>query len=415
MNWPKVQLQDIALHEKGAIVSGPFGSNISAKYFVEEGVPVIRGNNLTKGITKFIDEGFAYLTEAKAAEFRNCIAVADDIVFTAAGSIGQVGMIPPDSRYEKYVISNKQLRVRLDRSKADPHFVYAWLSSTLMVRYLESMNNGGAVPLLNLGIVRKVPVPLPPIETQSKIAGVLSAYDDLMENNRRRIALLEEAARLLYREWFVHFRFPGHDHVKVTDGLPVGWERRTFNDVCDAVGGGTPKTSKSEYWYDGDIPWYTPTDITRNSCLALLDSATKITEAGLRGSSAKILPAGTVLMTSRASVGFFGIIETPSCTNQGFISVVPHDARARMYLLHNLMHRVEEVRSHAGGATYKEISKGKFKALPIVLPEGMLLREFEEQASTLHAQVRSLHKSNRALVQARDLLLPRLMNGEVAV
>ena len=137
----------------------------------------------------------------------------------------------------------------------------------------------------------------------------------------------------------------------------------------------------------------------------LLDSATKITEAGLRGSSAKILPTGTVLMTSRASVGFFGIIEVPSCTNQGFISIVPQDAHARMYLLHNLMHRVEEIRSHAGGATYKEINKGKFKTLPVVLPERMLLREFEEQVSTLHTQVRSLHKSNQKLAEARDLLL----------
>ena len=169
MIWPKVELQNIALNDKGAIASGPFGSNISAKYFVEEGVPVIRGNNLTKGKTKFIDESFAYLTETKAAEFPNCIAVTDDIVFTAAGSIGQVGIIPPDTRYEQYVISNKQLRVRLDKSKANPNFVYAWLSSPLMVRYLENMNNGGAVPLLNLGIIRKVPVPLPPMETQTRL------------------------------------------------------------------------------------------------------------------------------------------------------------------------------------------------------------------------------------------------------
>ena len=181
MNWPKVELQDIALREKGAIVSGPFGSNISAKYFVEDGIPVIRGNNLTKERTKFIDEGFAYLTETKAAEFRNCIAVSEDIIFTAAGSIGQVGMIPPDARYTQYVISNKQLRVRLDRSRVNPNFVYSWLSSPLMVRYLENMNNGGAVPLLNLGIIRKVPVPLPPIETQRKIADILSTYDDLIE------------------------------------------------------------------------------------------------------------------------------------------------------------------------------------------------------------------------------------------
>ena len=415
MNWATVELQEIALQEKGAIVSGPFGSSISARFFVDEGVPVIRGNNLTKGKAKFIDSGFAYLTEVKAAEFQNCIAMADDIVFTAAGSIGQVGIIPPEARYEQYVISNKQLRVRLDKSKANPNFVFAWLASRQMVQYLENMNNGGAVPLLNLGIIRKVPVPLPPIETQDKIAEILTAYDDLIENNRRRIALLEEAARLLYREWFVHFRFPEYEHVKIVDGLPEGWNRQTFDDVCDAIGGGTPKTSKAEYWDDGDIPWYTPTDITRNSCLALLDSAAKITDAGLRGSSAKMLPAGTVLMTSRASVGYFGIVAAPSCTNQGFISIIPNDAHARMYLLYNLMHRVEEIRSHAGGATYKEISKGKFRALSVVLPEASLLREFEEHASTSHSQVRSLHTMNQNLSEARDLLLPRLMNGEIMI
>ncbi|RWM82687.1 MAG: hypothetical protein EOR81_05040 [Mesorhizobium sp.] len=220
---------------------------------------------------------------------------------------------------------------------------------------------------------------------------------------------------MLYREWFVHFRFPGHEHVKILDGMPEGWERGTFDDVCDAIGGGTPSTDRAEFWNDGDIPWYTPTDVTRNSCLALLDSSTKITEAGLRGSSARMLPPGTVLMTSRASVGFFGIIGVPSCTNQGFISVLPKNSRARMYLLYNLMHRVEEIRSHAGGATYKEISKGKFKVLPVIMPEGALIREFEEQASELIAQVRKLHTMNQKLAQARDLLLPRLMNGEIAV
>ena len=120
-------------------------------------------------------------------------------------------------------------------------------------------------------------------------------------------------------------------------------------------------------------------------------------------------------MTSRASIGFFGLIDEPSCTNQGFISVDPHDPWAKMYLLYNLMHRVEEIRSHAGGSTYREISKGKFRALPVVIPDVSLLREFEEQASTFHTQVRALHTMNQKLAQARDLLLPRLMNGEVAI
>jgi type I restriction enzyme S subunit len=258
-------------------------------------------------------------------------------------------------------------------------------------------------------------VPCPAKVVQERIVEIASAYDVLIENNRRRIALIEEAARLLYREWFVYFRFPRHEHVRVYDGLPAGWNKLTFSDVCDAVGGGTPSTEKLEYWSDGDIPWYTPTDITRNPCLALLDSEKKITEAGLRGSSAKMLPAGTVLMTSRASVGFFGIIDVPSCTNQGFISIVPHDPKARMYLLHNLMYRVEEIRAHAGGATYKEISKGKFKALSVVLPEPVLLHEFEEQSAELHSEVRVLHMMNKKLAQARDVLLPRLFNGEIEV
>ena len=280
---------------------------------------------------------------------------------------------------------------------------------------LERFNVGGANPTLNRNHIHVLPIYIPDRSIQDHIVAVLSAYDDLIENNRRRIALLEESARLLYREWFVHFRFPGHEHVKITDGIPAVWERRAFDDVCTSMGGGTPKTSKPEYWSDGDIPWYTPTDVTRNTCLALLDSATKITEAGLRKSSATMLPPGTVLMTSRASVGFFGIIDARSCTNQGFISILPHDQWARMYLLHNLMHRVEEIRSHAGGATYREISKGKFRTLPVVLPEESLLREFEDQASTLHAQVRKLHAMNQNLARARDLLLPRLMSGELAV
>ena len=329
------------------------------------------------------------------------------------GLLGSSAIVPDSNRY----LHNQRLGLieDLDETVLDRGFLYHLFNTRHVRAQISSGASGTKVRHTSPERICRVRARIPGLASQTRIASILSTYDDLVENNRRRIALLEEAARLLYREWFVHFRFPGHEHVKVIDDLPVGWERRTFDDVCDAVGGGTPKTSKPEYWYDGDIPWYTPTDITRNSCLALLDSATKITEAGLRGSSAKILPAGTVLMTSRASVGFFGIIETPSCTNQGFISVVPHDSRARLYMLHNLMHRVDEVRSHAGGSTYKEINKGKFKALPIVLPEGMLLREFEEQASTLHAQVRSLHKSNQKLAIARDLLLPRLINGEIAV
>jgi len=340
-----------------------------------------------------------------------------DILFVRSNGnkdlIGRSMLIEQD--LEDISFSGFCIRFRPKTEEVNSRFLSLYFRTPAFRRTLSLQGKGTNINNLNQTILERMDVPWPTKVLQERIVEIAGAYDDLIENNRRRIALLEEAARMLYREWFVRFRFPGHEHVKIAGGIPERWRRRTFDDVCNAVGGGTPSTAKREFWNDGDIPWYTPTDITRNSCLALLDSATKITEAGLRGSSAKMLPPGTVLMTSRASVGFFGIIDAPSCTNQGFISILPKDPRSRMYLLHNLMHRVEEIRSHAGGATYKEISKGKFKALSVVIPDSALMREFEEQASALHVQVRTLHTMNQKLAQARDLLLPRLMDGEIAL
>jgi type I restriction enzyme S subunit len=242
------------------------------------------------------------------------------------GTIGEVFFLE-----EPYWPLNTALYV-IDFKGNDPRFVSYFLRNTLRNYQSEK----AAVPGVDRNVLHQIKTRAPDRATQQSIVSVLTPYDDLIENNRRRIVLLEEAARMLYREWFVRFRFPRHEHVRIIDGIPEGWKRRTFDEVCDAIGGGTPSTDKREYWDGGDILWFTPTDITRNSCLALLDSEKKITEPGLRGSSAKMLPAGTVLMTSRASVGFFGISDAPSCTNQGFISIIPHDPILRMYLLQNL-------------------------------------------------------------------------------
>ena len=329
------------------------------------------------------------------------------------GLLGSSALIPEHGSY----LHNQRIGLvdKLDEDGLCKDFLYRLFNTPQVRGQVRSTASGTKVRHTAPARIRQIRARVPPVRMQRRIADILSAYDDLIENNRRRIALLEEAARLLYREWFVHFRFPGHEHVRTVDGVPEGWERRMFGTVCRPVGGGTPSTAKPEYWNDGDIPWYTPTDVTRNGCLALLDSERKITESGLRNSSAKILPAGTVLMTSRASVGFFGVIGTDSCTNQGFIGILPNDGHTRMYLLLNLLHRVEEIRSHAGGSTYREISKTKFKALEVLLPESRLLRDFEQQVAALHDNVRVLHSMIKLLRQGRDLMLPRLMNGEIAV
>lgn len=276
------------------------------------------------------------------------------------------------------------------------------------------MGFGATVDHVRVGDAERLSIPCPPLEIQKKIGNTLSAYDDLIENNRRRKQLLEQAARLLYKEWFVHLRFPGHEHVNIKDGVPVGWEKKKISDICETVGGGTPSTKIPEYW-EGDITWIVPSDVTKNDCLILIDSERKITEKGLRESSAKMVPAETILMTSRASVGYFALMDYEVCTNQGFINIIPYDVNARMWLLFNLMSRVEEIRSNAKGTTYPEISKGRFRDMDIIVPPDSLVNEFAEPASHIIRQVRVLKQSILKLQQARDLLLPRLMKGEVAV
>ena len=294
-------------------------------------------------------------------------------------------------------------------------YLYYNLSHRAKSGHFEGLFTGSTIKHLPKEKLALVQVDVPDLPTQERIATILSAYDDLIENNRRKIALLEQAARLLYREWFVHFRFPGHETARFVDGLPEGWEQKTFDEVCQTIGGGTPSTKVAAYWDDGDVPWITPTDITRNDCLALLDGEKKITREGLIKSSAKMVPPHTILMTSRASVGFFGLADKEVCTNQGFINIIPNVEVMRYCLLFNLLHRVEEIRSHAGGSTYAEISKSKFRALSVVQPDADALDIFDAKVRPMLDQVRSLKKNTQQLTKARDLLLPRLMDGRIPV
>lgn len=258
-------------------------------------------------------------------------------------------------------------------------------------------------------------VKLPSIEIQKQIADILSAYDDLIENNQKQIKLLEEAAQRLYKDWFVDLRFPGHENTKIVDGVPEGWRVASIADICDTVGGGTPSTKIQSYYEKGDILWVTPTDITRNFSLALLDTEKKITPEGLKNSSAKMLPAETILMTSRASVGFFGMCKYEVCTNQGFISCIPKRENLQMYLLFNLKSRVEEIRQKAGGSTYLEISKTVFRELKIILPKDEVLAEYQKNVHDIFDEIYCRTEMIKSLVDMRNRLLPKLMSGEVEV
>ena len=283
------------------------------------------------------------------------------------------------------------------------------------LRLLKTMSSGSTTKFLTVRMLDNLDIPLFGINIQTQIVNILSAYDDLIENNQKQIKLLEEAAQRIYKEWFVDLRFPGYENTKIVDGVPEEWRVASIADICDTVGGGTPSTKIQSYYEKGDILWVTPTDITRNFSLALLDTEKKITPEGLKNSSAKMLPAETILMTSRASVGFFGMCKYEVCTNQGFISCIPKRENLQMYLLFNLKSRVEEIRQKAGGSTYLEISKTVFRELKIILPKDEVLAEYQKNVHDIFDEIYCRTEMIKSLVDMRNRLLPKLMSGEVEV
>ena len=282
---------------------------------------------------------------------------------------------------------------------------------------INSMVGASGRQRADAGHVKSFVFNLPPLETQKKIAAILSRYDDLIENNLKRIKILEEMAQQTYEEWFVRMRFPGYEDAIINEetGLSEGWERVKIEDLCTVSGGGTPSKSNEEYWVEGDINWFTPTDLTKNKSLVITESELKTNTLGIAKSSARILQSNSFIMTSRATIGVFAILDKPFSTNQGFINITPNNDNLKGYLLHSFIFRMDQLKGLATGTTFPELSKSKFKVLDIVNPTDDILNQFSNQFSIFQKQLFNLTYQNQRLREARDILLPRLMMGMIEV
>ena len=278
---------------------------------------------------------------------------------------------------------------------------------------LRHMNTDVAVPGLNRKNALQLPVTIASPATQDHIVEILSAYDDLIENNRRRIQLLEQSARLLYKEWFVHLRFPGHEHTQIINGVPEGWEKGVVSDFYDTASGGTPSRKNPEF-YGGTIRWVKTQELEDGF---LFDTEEHITENAIKKSAAKLFPANAVLIAMYgATIGQVGVIVESSTCNQACCAVMPKAEgtsyeHAFLFFLNNK----EGLRNLGQGAAQKNISQQVIRAYEMVLPDKLVLNMFRINAGPFLRQIRTLHAMNQKLTKARDLLLPKLMNREMAV
>lgn len=271
---------------------------------------------------------------------------------------------------------------------------------------LDKLNEDSAVPGLNRGTAYKQEISLPPLPTQSRIASILSAFDNKIENNRRMNQTLEEMAQALFNHYFV-------DNVD-PDNLPEGWRWGKLGELSDVKGGGTPSTKHPEFW-NGNIHWTSPKDLSSLSFPVLLDTEKKITEAGLKKVSSGLLPKGTLLLSSRAPIGYLAITEIPTAINQGYIALQCNKNFSNLFLLYWLKKNIDLIISNANGSTFLEISKTAFRNIEIIIPDNKFVSKFTTTIEPLFSQIVKNEKENLTLKTVRDLLLPKLMSGEIDV
>ncbi len=380
----------------------------------EAGYPSIRTPNIGRG--RFILESVNRVSEKTYRLWtKRAVPKPGDLIMAREAPVGNVAMIPQGL---EPCLGQRTLLIRPDRSKIEPAFLSYFLNGPKGQELIQAKTNGATVAHLNMKDVRTMELPhLPSLATQRRIAGILSAYDELMENCQRRIRILEEMARALYREWFVHFRFPGHEKVPRVDSplgpIPKGWDVKPVSEAFEIMGGGTPSREEPDFWTEGEIQWFSPSNLTSAATMFMDDSTDHITTLGLQKSSARMFSPFSVMLTSRATIGAIAINTHEACTNQGFITCLPNERVPLYFLFQWLTENVPQFVRMASGATFKEISRGVFKTIDFLQPPTRLVARFESVVTPMAEQVLALQRKIRNLRRTRDLLLPRLLSGQI--
>lgn len=383
MKWHDASLGEIVARDGGLIQTGPFGSQLHQADYQPDGIPVIMPKDIVNGRVSI--ESIARISEETANRLERYKLKPRSIVLPRRGEITKRAFIRTEQ--EGWLCGTGCLKIELNGKELVPEFLYYFMEQGHVVQWLEQHAVGTTMLNLSAGIVAALPIRYPATEAQVEIADILSTYDDLIENNRRRMALLEESARLLYREWFVRLRFPGHEHTRIVDGVPEGWERMTLGSRVTLNYG---KALKADDRIEGPFPVYG--------------------SSGMVGSHEKALVSGPGIIVGRK--GNVGSVYWCAQDYYPIDTVYFIDATtSNLYLYYALKH----MHFISTDVAVPGLNRDFAYSRPLILPADSIFRAFLETVSPIHEQLNKLEEINAKLRTARDLLLPRLMSGEIAV
>lgn len=336
---------------------------------------------------------------------------------------------------ERDAAFNQDIKAIVARNAINPAFLnYVLLAAKpLLLSYVEFAGHGtGRMPTDRL---QELQIPIPATSEQAAIARVLSTLDDKIELNRRMNETLDAMAHAIFKSWFVDFDpvhakaegrqpsgmdaatavlFPDSFDDSAVGNVPTGWRTCTIGDVVEVGGGSTPSTRESAYW-DGLIHWATPKDLSALRDPVLLVTERRITQAGVEQIGSRVYPEGTVLLSSRAPIGYLAISEVPVAVNQGMIAMACARNPTNHYMLYWTRAKMDAIESRASGTTFQEISKSSFRSIPLTVPTDDVMRAFTEHIEPLHRQIVANVRQSRTLAAIRDSVLPKLICGEIGV
>lgn len=423
------------LNRLGRIVTGKTPPTSDASNFGGQ-IPFVTPSDMTG--ERSIDLTARCLTETGARKVGSSYVEQPAIVVSCIGSdMGKAALV------NRPFVSNQQINALIPSRDFDRLFIYYNLSARKAE--IKGKASGAAQPIMNKSEFGNMEISIPDLITQQDISGVLSSLDDKIELNRRMNETLEGMAQTIFRDWFVDFgpvrrKEAGEaDPVAIMgnltpdparaaelavlfpaafgdDGLPLGWIETAIGDLVKSQGGSTPSTGDETLWAPAKHYWATPKDLSNMNDLALFDTARQISDAGLAKITSGVLPVGSVLLSSRAPIGYLAIAQVPIAINQGFIGLAPTVEAGSAYLYCWCKANMDKIVSNANGSTFQEISKKNFRPITSPLPAARrLVAEFGKVAEPLFARLIAAARENRTLAETRDYLLPRLMSGAVRV
>jgi len=354
-----------------------------------------------------------------------------DIIFVNKATPGRVCLVPDPI---DFCIAQDMVAVRADTKRVYPKYLFTVLRSQAIQEKIGQMHVGTLIPHFKKGDFDKLLLPIPEPEEQKFIGDTYFDLSAKIDANRRMNATLEAIARAFFESWFVDFDpvrakldgrrptgleetiaavFPASFQDSEAGHIPKGWTIQPVGEVVDCVGGGTPSTAEPKYWEGGRHHWATPKDFSSLQAPILLDTDRKLTDAGIAKISSGLLPAGTLLLSSRAPVGYLAIAAMPVAINQGFIALKCNERASNFFMLNWCQTNMAEIESRATGTTFAVISKQNFRPIRVVLPPKEIMAAFTAKVAPLYAQITANLHQSRTLATLRDTLLPKLLSGEL--